>query len=55
MTNQIEKLRRIQNLHHGTPRVIQCDREYNNHQFKKFCEEEEIELVLVAANDHEAN
>lgn len=55
MDIQSDVLCRIQFLPHGAPICILSDREYDNPQFKKFCDEQPIKHILVAAaNDHEA-
>lgn len=40
---------------HGSPQVIRSDNEYNNEEFGAFCLEYGINLLPVAADDHEAN
>lgn len=42
-------------LRHGPTLTIRCDNEYNNGPFEGFCKTMEIALLLVAANDYEAN
>ena len=52
---QIETFKHIQLLRHGAPKTIQCDREYDNQEFRAFCESHDISLRFSAAHDHEAN
>ena len=55
MDVQIRVLTQIQLIRHGCPTTIQCDREYDNVEFKKLCASSSNRLNFVAANDHEAN
>lgn len=52
---QISVFRQNRLLRHDHPQSLRCDCKYENNLFKSFCEESDITLLLVPANDHKAN
>ena len=52
---QVSTFSKIWIHRHGIPKKIHADREYFRGKFADFCSENGIELLELAANDHEAN
>jgi len=55
LDEQVATFCKIWTYRHGIPKKIHADREYFKGDFQKFCKENGIDLVELAANDHEAN
>lgn len=55
LQDQISAFKRIQIFHHGAPRRIHSDNQYNKEEFLRPCDEIGANFIASAANDHEAN
>lgn len=54
-TEQVAAFAKIWIYRHRVPKKIHADREYFRGEFVQFCKDNEINLVEISANDHQAN